>query len=74
MPLLVIMPSRSLVLFSGLVLIYYLELFFVYRGAAQIFDAFRVVEYGLFFGCLGWELWPKIKQSQLYCRFQTSAV
>lgn len=74
LPLLLITPVRSFVLFSGLVFIYYLDLYFAYRGSAHSFDWFRVVEYGLFFSILGWELWPKIKQSQLYCRFQTSAV
>gem|GEM_PF-229277 len=51
-------PSRSLILFSGLVFLYYLELYFVYRGAAHQFVYFRALEYGLFFVFLGWELWP----------------
>lgn len=53
-------PRRSLILFSGLAFLYYLDLYFVYRGAAPSFVYFQAMEYGLFFAFLGWELRPRL--------------
>jgi hypothetical protein len=70
-PFLIFFPLRSLILFSGLVLLYYLDFYFMYQGQRDIFEWVRLVEYGLFFMALGWELWTKNRQSSSLFRSAT---
>lgn len=56
-PFLIIFPSRALVVFSGLVFLYYLDFYFMYHNQRHLFQWVRLVEYGLFFIISGWELW-----------------
>lgn len=72
-PFFVFLPARSLILFSGLVFLYYLDFFFVYRGVPQNFFWVKAAEYGVFFVSLGWELWTQNRRSLLFYRLPTSA-
>jgi hypothetical protein len=51
------LPLRSLLLFSVLVVAYYLDFYFAYHQARSMFDLVRWFEYGLFYLVLGVELW-----------------
>lgn len=55
LPFLIFYPSRVLILFSGLVLLYYLDFYFLYQGNPGAFKYVRILEYGVFFAFLGWE-------------------
>ncbi len=68
------LPLRSLVLFSGLVFLYYLDFHFVYQGRPQLFMWVKFIEYGVFYFALGWELWNKKIEFLLFCRSQTKEV
>ena len=69
-PFLVFSPRRSLVLFSGLVLLYYLDFYFIYQDQKYLYNWIRLIEYGVFFLFLGYELW-KNRQLPLLSRFTT---
>lgn len=73
-PFLIIFPSRALVVFSGLVFLYYLDFYFMYQNQRHLFGWVRLVEYGTFFIILGLELWIKNRRSPLLSRFTTRAV
>lgn len=64
-PFLILLPVRSLILFSGLVFLYYLDFYFMYHFQEHLFTKVRLIEYGIFFVMLGWELWRKNRQSLL---------
>lgn len=65
-PFLVILPFKSLIAFSGLVFLYYLDFYFMYQGKPYLFEYIIIIEYGLFFLILGWEIWDnKIKPQSL---------
>ncbi len=66
-PFLVFLPLRSLLLFSGLVFLYYLDFWFAYRGASSEFVWVRVAEYGCFYSYLGWEIWKRTLKSRSLC-------
>ncbi|MGE0267907.1 MAG: hypothetical protein AB7S78_05590 [Candidatus Omnitrophota bacterium] len=73
-PFLLFFPVRSLILFSGLVLLYYLDFYLMYQNQRDLFEWIRWVEYGIFFIVLGVELWIKNKQLPLLSRFTTRVV
>lgn len=73
-PFLLFFPVRSLILFSGLVLLYYLDFYFMYQKQRDLFEWVRLVEYGVFFIILGLELWIKNRQLPLLSRFTMRAV
>ncbi len=73
-PFLLFFPVRALILFSGLVLLYYLDFYFMYQNQRHLFEWVRLVEYGVFFIILGVELWIRNRQSPLLSRFTTKAV
>jgi hypothetical protein len=58
-PFLLFFPVRALILFSGLVLLYYLDFYLMYQNQRDLFEWVRLVEYGVFFIFLGVELWIK---------------
>ncbi|OIO37409.1 MAG: hypothetical protein AUJ72_04615 [Candidatus Omnitrophica bacterium CG1_02_46_14] len=71
-PFLIFLPMRSLVLFSGLVFLYYFDFYFMYRSDSQGFFWVRCIEYGFFFISLGWEL-CKNRQWPLFYPLPTNA-
>lgn len=72
-PFLFFLPLRSLSLFSGLVFLYYSDFYFTYHVKPELFNWVKVVEYGLFYLALGWELWKKGKKRYLsFYPLQTS--
>jgi len=71
-PFLIFCPSRSLIFFSGLAFMYYIDFYFMYRTNFETWAEVVWVEYGLFFMLLGWELW-KTRQLPSFCRFTTNA-
>lgn len=73
-PFLLFFPVRALILFSGLVLLYYLDFYLMYQNQRDLFEWVRLVEYGVFFIALGVELWFKNRQLPLLSRFTTRAV
>lgn len=73
-PFLLFFPVRSLILFSGLVLLYYLDFYLMYQNQRDLFEWVRLVEYGVFFIILGLELCCKNRQWPLLSRFTTRAV
>ena len=73
-PFLLFFPMRSMILFSGLVLLYYLDFYLMYQNQRDLFEWVRLAEYGIFFIVLGVELWIKNKQLPLLSRFTTRAV
>lgn len=73
-PFLMFFPVRALILFSGLVLLYYLDFYFMYQNQRDLFEWVRWGEYGIFFIVLGVELWVKNRQWPLLSRFTTRAV
>jgi hypothetical protein len=72
-PFLLFFPVRSLIIFSGLVLLYYLDFYFMYQNQRDLFGWVRLVEYAVFFIILGLELWIKNRQLPLLSRFTTRA-
>lgn len=70
-PFLVFVPSRSLLLFSGLIFLYYLDFYLSYRGMHQAFNFVKLIEYGVFYFFLGWELWAKNRALPLLSRWST---
>ncbi len=54
-PLLCLFPLRSWLLLSGLLGLYYLSFYFIYRGQAEIFEWVVWLEYLPFYGMLLWE-------------------
>ncbi|MBI4115182.1 MAG: hypothetical protein HY447_01265 [Candidatus Omnitrophica bacterium] len=70
-PFLFFIPLRSLILLSGLIFLYYLDFYFTYQGKPHFFDLSRLVEYGIFYFFLGWELWTKNQQFPLLFRLRT---
>jgi hypothetical protein len=56
MPFLCCFPLRSWLLLSGLLGLYYLSFYFIYRGAADAFRWVIWVEYGPFYALLLWEV------------------
>lgn len=73
-PFLIIFPSRALIAFSGLVFLYYLDFYFMYQNQRDLFEWVRLVEYGLFFTILGWEIWNKIRTWPLLCQFSMKKI
>jgi hypothetical protein len=73
-PFLLFFPVRALILFSGLVLLYYLDFYLMYQNQRDLFEWVRLVEYGVFFIFLGVELWIKNRQWPLLSRFTTRTV
>jgi len=73
-PFLLFFPVRSLILFSGLVLLYYLDFYLMYQNQRDLFEWIRLAEYGVFFIVLGVELWVKNRQLPLLSRFTTRTV
>jgi len=73
-PFLIIFPSRALIVFSGLVFLYYLDFYFMYHEQRELFQWIRLVEYGLFFIILGLELWIKNRPLPLLSRSTTRAI
>ncbi len=73
-PFLIIFPSRALIVFSGLVFLYYLDFYFMYHEQKELFQWIRLGEYGIFFIVLGVELWVKNRQLPLLSRFTMRAV
>ena len=72
-PFLVFWPTRSLIIFSGLVLLYYLDFYFMYQGQGHLFAWVCLIEYGTFFAFLGYELW-KNRRLPLLSRSTTRAI
>lgn len=66
-PFLVLMPIRSLLFASGLILLYYLDFYFLYRNQMDSFSWVRFVEYGPIFIYMGYEIW-KNKKYRSFCR------
>lgn len=64
-PFLLFLPRRSLILFSGLVFLYYLDFYFVYQGRPQLFMWVKFFEYSVFYSFLGWELWDTSRNAHL---------
>ncbi len=56
-PLLCIFPLYSWLLLSGLLGLYYLSFYFIYRGEVETFEWVVCLEYLPFYGMLGWEWW-----------------
>lgn len=73
-PFLMFFPVRALILFSGLVLLYYLDFYFMYQNQRHLFEWVRLVEYGVFFIVLGVELWIRNRPLPLLSRSTTRAV
>lgn len=73
-PFLLFFPVRALILFSGLVLLYYLDFYFMYQNQGDLFEWVRLVEYGVFFIALGVELWVKNRRLPLLSRSIMRAV
>lgn len=73
-PFLLFFPLRALILFSGLVLLYYLDFYFMYQNQGDLFKWVRLVEYGVFFIALGVELWAQNRRLPLSSRSTTRAV
>lgn len=71
-PFFLFLPMRSLILFSGLVFLYYFDFYFIYRSDSQSFFWIKLIEYGIFFISLGWEL-CKNRQSPLFYLLPTNA-
>ena len=70
-PFLYFAPLRSLVIFSGLVFLYYLDFHFYYLSKPHLFTWMKWIEYGLFYLILTLELlWNR--KSRLFCRWQTN--
>jgi hypothetical protein len=63
-PFLCVFPLRSWLLLSGLLGLYYLWFYFVYRGAAETFRWVIWLEYVPFYSLLVWE-WLKIRKNPL---------
>lgn len=55
-PFIFFLRLRALIIFSGLVFLYYLDFYFSYRMKDHLFASVRIVEYSLFFVILGVEL------------------
>src|SRR3989338_8756154 len=55
-PFLLFFPVRALILFSGLVLLYYLDFYLMYQNQRDLFEWVRLAEYGIFFIVFGVEL------------------
>lgn len=53
------LPLRALIVFSVLVMAYYLDFYFTYHHAESAFVFVRWIEYGVFFIVLGGELWRR---------------
>lgn len=64
-PFLLFLPLRSLILFSGLAFLYYLDFYFVYQGRPQLFTWVKFFEYSVFYFFLGWELWNTSRNAHL---------
>lgn len=73
-PFLIFFPSRALLLFSGLVFLYYFDFYFPYQGMSQNFKFVTWVEYGIFYLFLGWELWIKKQALPSLSRWSTKKV
>ncbi len=58
-PFLCLFPLRSWILLSGLLSLYYLAFYFLYRGTPQVFQWFIWLEYLPFFAVLLWEIWGR---------------
>jgi hypothetical protein len=56
-PVLCIFPLRSWLLLSGLLGLYYLSFYFIYRGKVETFEWVVWLEYLPFYGMLLWEWW-----------------
>lgn len=56
-PLLCLFPLRSWLLLSGLLGLYYLSFYFIYRGKVETVEWLVWLEYLPFYGMLGWEYW-----------------
>jgi len=72
-PFLFFLPSRALILFSGLVFFYYLDFYFTYHLMPNAFAWVKGIEYGIFYSFLGWELWNAKKPFRLSYRLPTNA-
>ncbi len=72
-PFLYFQPLRSLLIFSGLVFLYYLDFYFSYRSQSQYFIWAKWIEYGIFYSVLAMELLWKKQKSLSFYRLQTSA-
>lgn len=76
-PFLYFSPWRSLVIFSGLVFLYYLDFYFTYRSMPHFFTWVRWLEYSVFYFLLMRELvgiWIKTQRSRLFCQWQMSGI
>ena len=65
LPLLVIFPSRALLLLSGLLLLYYADFYVQYQGVPEWFAGVRIVEYLPFYAMAVWELWQLRKRGRI---------
>lgn len=72
-PFLYFQPLRSLLIFSGLVFLYYLDFYFSYRSEPQHFVWVQWIEYGVFYSLVIMELLWKNQKSLLFYRLPTSA-
>lgn len=71
-PFLAVLPVKPLIAFSGLVFLYYLDFYFMYQGQPYLFGYIRIIEYGLFFILLGWEIWKnKIRHGSAIVLFSS---
>ena len=73
-PFLAFAPSRALLLFSGLIFLYYLDFYFEYQGMRQSFNFVKLFEYGVFYLTLGWELCAKKQALPLLSRGSTKKI
>jgi hypothetical protein len=73
-PFLAFFPSRALLLFSGLVFLYYLDFYFTYQGMPRNFKILTWIEYGIFYLFLGGELWAKNRALPSLSRWSTKKV
>jgi hypothetical protein len=71
-PFLVLLPLRSLIAFSGLVFLYYVDFSLAGPGATGMNSILRLIEYGIFYGLVIWEI--KTKPSPLFSLSATKAV
>ncbi|MBI1953870.1 MAG: hypothetical protein HYS41_07090 [Candidatus Omnitrophica bacterium] len=72
-PFLVLVPVRALIWLSGVLGLYYLDFYFMYRGNPEGFGWVRLAEYGSVAMAAAWEFW-QWRKSRSSCRFSTSAI
>lgn len=73
-PFLYFAPLRSVVLFSGLVFLYYLDFYFSYQSTSHLFTWVKWIEYGMFYSVLAVELLWKPNNGEASCTVNRNIV